>query len=94
LRARREPAGRFFSAFKTLVCGVGVLADLVELHRVAFMAFLMQWELGLLGGGCDGQETSGTDGVVGSVLIVTVVKVADASLVHEVPFRVPGWLVI
>jgi len=71
-----------------------VLADLVKLHRVAFVALLMPWELGLIGRGGNCQETSGANGVVGSVLIVPVMKVTDASFVHDVPFRAPGWLVI
>lgn len=79
---------------KTQGRGAGVLADLVELHRVAFVGFLMPREFGLVGCGRNCHETSGADGVVSSVLVVPVVKVTDASLMHEVPFPVPDWLVI
>ena len=67
------------------------MADLVELHRVALVGALMPRESGLLGRGCDSHETCGADRVVGSIPVVPMVKMADASVLHEVPFRVPSW---
>jgi hypothetical protein len=67
------------------------LADLIELHRVALVGALVAGECGLLGRGCDCHETCGADRVVGSIPVVPMVKMADASVLHEVPFPVPDW---
>jgi hypothetical protein len=76
--------------FKIADQTVGELPDLIELDRVAFVDLFMPDKSDLMGRGCYFDVTVGTDGVVGSIQVLPVVK-AGISLWQGFLIPVTSW---